>query len=222
MTELNIAPFIEAESDRIVGDDLIAGPRTFTVSKVSGVIDEKKKKRLVLQLDGANKPFIPCKGMARLLGHFWGADAAKWVGRVLTLYRDPDVRFGADTTGGVRVCAVSDIDRTEKVPIRTSQKSVKTYEVKPVEAPKPQPGKQTAEQWASEHIAAVQNAPDTDALGQLITKGGKAMGKLKADKPELWAEVNTAYTARAGQLEQEGKPDADMGEGFTDDDLDFA
>lgn len=77
--------------------------------------------------------------------------------------------------------------------------------------------RQTAEQWAADHIVAAQNAADADALAEVMAKGARAMTKLETDKPTLWAEVNAAYAARRAQIEPEGKPETDMGEGFTDD-----
>lgn len=77
-----------------------------------------------------------------------------------------------------------------------------------------QGGRQTAEEWASDHIAAAQDAETLADLSDVIGGGARAMAKLQADKPELWTEVNTAYAARRAQLEQEGKPETEMGEGF--------
>ena len=197
MTALNITPFIEAESDRIIGDDLITGPQTHTVSGVEGTIDEKKKKRLIVRLEGQQKPFMPCKGMTRLLGHLWGPDAAQWVGRALVLYRDPDVRFGADTTGGVRICAVSNIERAVKVPIRTSQKSVKSYDVEPlvVEA-KPDP----ARKWADAYIGTVNNAADLDTLNGFANERAVKLAELESKRPELHSECVHALSVRRDAL----------------------
>ena len=111
---------------------------------------------------------------------------------------------------------MSGIASPVKVPIRTSQKSVKAYTVDPVESAPPK-AKQTAEQWAAEHRAKVDEAADIAALDTLIAKGKNAMAKLQADKPELWEGINTAYAVRRAALTSEGKPDADMDEGFTDD-----
>ena len=71
----------------------------------------------------------------------------------------------------------------------------------------------------SEFIAAFYSSPaftPERMLLHLIGKGAKAMTKLETDKPELWAEVNQAYAARRAQIEGEGKPTEDTGEGFTE------
>lgn len=216
MTALNIAPFIEAQSDRIVADDLIAGPQTHVVARVEGAVQDGKK-RLIVHLKDAEKPFMPCKGMARLLGHLWGPDAAKWVGNTMVIYRDPDVRFGADTLGGVRICAVSNIDKAVKVPIRTSQKSVKTYDVAPIkiaDQPPAAPQKSAAE-WADEHIGAVQVSASIDSLEAIIKRGAKAMAKLADTAPNLHQRVTDAYTQRREALASDTAPD----DAVTDDEL---
>ena len=204
---LNIAPFIEAQSDRIVADDLIAGPQTHVVERVEGAVQEGKK-RLIVRLKGVEKPFMPCKGMARLLGHLWGPDAAKWIGNTMVIYRDPDVRFGADTPGGVRICAVSNIDKAVKVPIRTSQKSVKTYEVSPIKQAEQtsDDARAKAEAWAAEHIGAVNVAATLDSLDAVITAGAKAVAKLAGAHPDLHQRVSDAYNIRRAELTPDEQP----------------
>lgn len=212
MTVLDITPFIEAESDRITSDDLIAGPASYTVARVEGRSEQDGKKRLVIHLQGASKPFIPCKGMVRLLGHLWGADLSQWVGRGLTLYRDPDVRFGKDMTGGVRICAVSDIERPATVPIRTSQKSVKAYKVDPLARqqlatpPKQSPGGDRAQIWLDGQMDQIEAAETAAILDGVMAKAGKALGKLATERPDLHEQFMSAFNARMAALQVEDDP----------------
>lgn len=72
--------------------------------------------------------------------------------------------------------------------------------IEPEPMPQPKPARQTAEQWAAEHIAAVQEAgPDT--LDEIIRKGARALTKLANDNPELAAQISTEYAARREALE---------------------
>jgi hypothetical protein len=121
--------------------------------------------------------------------------------------------------GGIRISHMSHIERDMLLQLSVTKGKRAPTIIKPLVAEvKPITNtRQTAEQWAADHIAAVQNAADSDALDELLIKGSKPMGKLQGEKPELWAEVNTAYAARRGQLEQQGKPAADMGDGVGDD-----
>jgi hypothetical protein len=48
--------------------------------------------------------------MRRVLVAMWGAEASAYVGRSLTLFRDPDVKFGGMETGGIRISHATHID----------------------------------------------------------------------------------------------------------------
>ena len=49
--------------------------------------------------------------MRRVLVAAWGKEADVYAGRRLTLYRDPDVTFGRDKVGGIKIAAMSHIDK---------------------------------------------------------------------------------------------------------------
>lgn len=208
---------IIAKSDQINAADLIGNPRTVTVSEVR--IKAGDDQPVTIMIEGDKKAFRPCKGVRRLLVRVWGPDASKYIGQSLTLFCDPSVTWAGKEEGGIRVSHMTGLKSKIVEFMRTSRAATKPYEILPLIAevrdlPKQ---RQTAEQWASEHRAQADNAATLEALAEVMAKGAKPMAKLQADKPELWAEVNAAYAARRHQLEREGKPDADMGEGFTDD-----
>jgi len=208
---------IIAKSDQINAADLIGNPRTVTVSEVR--IKAGDDQPVTIMIEGDKKAFRPCKGVRRLLVRVWGPDASKYIGQSLTLFCDPSVTWAGKEEGGIRVSHMTGLKSKIVEFMRTSRAATKPYEILPLIAevrdlPKQ---RQTAEQWASDHRAKVDEAADLAALDALIAKGAKPMAKLKADKPELWEGINTAYSARRAALTSEGKPDADMGEGFTDD-----
>ena len=55
------------------------------------------------------RPYKPGKSMRRVLIAAWGTDASVYVGRKITLYGDPTIRFGKDAVGGIRIRALSHI-----------------------------------------------------------------------------------------------------------------
>lgn len=194
----DIAPFVEAESNRITADDLIGGPRTFTITKIEGVMQEGKRRMVIHLAESQGKPFMPCKGMVRLLGQLWGPDAAAWVGRGITLFRDPDVRFGADLTGGVRIAAVTHIAQAQGISVRASQKKVKSYKVEPL---KVEAQADKAREAADKIIANIGKAPDTVKLnGYLAGKPAAIIADLRRDRPDLAAAVDMALSARIAEL----------------------
>lgn len=208
---------IVPKSDQINADDLIAGPRTFTIEGVA--INPGTEQPVNIKLAGEPRVWRPCKSMSRVMVAAWGPDAKVYIGRSLTLYRDPKVKWGGMEVGGIRVSHLSHIEREMLLQLTATKGKRAPHIVKPLVAEVAQMPKQrqTAEQWASEHCAKVDNAATLEALAEVMAKGAKPMAKLQADKPELWAEVNAAYAARRHHLEREGKPDSDMGEGFADD-----
>lgn len=115
---------IEAKSDQLNADDLIAGPITV---KITGVRRGKTPEQpIAIELDGnKEKPYLPCKGMRRLLIAAWTDDPKTWVGKRMTLYRNPDVMYGGVKLGGIEISSMSDIPPELQI-MRTVRRGVKT------------------------------------------------------------------------------------------------
>ena len=212
---------IVAKSDQINASDLIGTPRTVTVKEVR--IKAGDEQPVTILIEGDNKAFRPCKGVRRLLVRVWGADASKYIGQSMTLFCDPKVTWAGKEEGGIRVSHMTGLDEKIVEYMRISRAATKPYPIMPLVAQQKQgQARQTAEQWAAEHITEVQSAPDSETIEAVIAKGVKPLGKLHAVKPELAAEIAAAYAARRAEIEREGGSNADMGEGFTDaDDVGF-
>lgn len=88
---------IEAKSNQLNADDLIGGPITV---KIIGVKEGSKEQPIVIHYQGdSGKPWLPCKTMCRVLTGAWGLDGSQYVGKHLTLYRDPDVKWAGEAVG---------------------------------------------------------------------------------------------------------------------------
>jgi hypothetical protein len=115
MTDLTSA--IEPKSDQLNSDDLVSGPRTIKITKV--VVKDSGEQRVSIFFEGDNNK--PAKTMTRLLVAIWkNKDSQSFVGKSVTLYRDPSVTWGALAVGGIRVSHASHID--EKMVIAVRQK----------------------------------------------------------------------------------------------------
>lgn len=126
---------IEARSSQLNSDDLQAAPRTIKITKVSAGSAEQP---IAINYEGDdNKPFYPCKSMRRVLVAVWGADGASYVGRSLTLYRDPDVKFGGIAVGGIRISHMSHLDKPMLMALTATRGSKKPYSVKPLVVAQP-------------------------------------------------------------------------------------
>lgn len=103
---MDMSATITPRSDQINADDLITGPMTVTVARVN-IKGPNEDQPVDIHLEGDRRVFRPCKLMRRVMVKGWGADASAYVGRSMTLYRDPDVKWGAMAVGGIRISHMS-------------------------------------------------------------------------------------------------------------------
>lgn len=130
MTDLSLT--IAPKSDQLNADDLIAGPRTIRITKVSAN-PESAEQPVSIFFDGdGGKPYRPCKSMRRVLVHVWGKDGNSYPGRSMTLYRDPDVTFGGLAVGGIRISHMSEIKDAQVMALTATKKSRKPFKVLPL------------------------------------------------------------------------------------------
>lgn len=129
MTDLSST--ILAKSEQLTADDLAPNKTiTIKITKVSGVEGEQP---IRINYEGDNgKPYYPGKSMRRVLAHCWGTKGDAYVGRSLTLYRDPTVKFGGLEVGGIRISHMSHIDKTITMALTSSKSNKKPFTVKPL------------------------------------------------------------------------------------------
>jgi len=121
------------KSDQMNADDLIGGERTIKIKDVQ--IRPGTEQPVSVFFNGDNgKPWKPCKSMARVLVYFWGADAKAYVGRRVTLYLDPDVRWGGVAVGGIRISHLSDISQTVTISLTATKGKRSPFTVEPLAA----------------------------------------------------------------------------------------
>jgi hypothetical protein len=129
---MDITATLAPKSDQLNSDDLIAGPRTITVTKVSAGSDEQP---VAIAFEGDNnKPWYPCKSMRRVLVAAWGADSSQYLGRRITLFRDPSVTYGSIQVGGIRVSHLSHLDGPLSIALTVTRKKRTPYRVQPLAA----------------------------------------------------------------------------------------
>lgn len=105
----NLRDTIIPKSDQLNAEQLLAGPLTVTVTEVRrGDADQPV---IVHYADDGGRPYKPCKTMRKALIFAWGEDGRAWVGRSMTLYNRPDVKFGGVAVGGIRISHLSHIER---------------------------------------------------------------------------------------------------------------
>lgn len=132
----DMSQVIIPKSDQLNSDSLIAGPMTIRIRDVQ--ISPGTEQPVSIFFDGDDgKPWKCCKSMSRVLVAAWGPDAKQYVGRSVTLYRDPKVKWAGMEVGGIRISHLTDIER-EMVMALTATKGKRTpYTVKPLAATAP-------------------------------------------------------------------------------------
>lgn len=132
---IDVFDTIIPRSDQLNSDALLE-PKTITVTRVTKI--DEADQPLVLNYEGdKGQPYKPCKSMRRVLAHCWGRWANEWVGKSMTLFNDPTVKWGGIESGGVRISHVSHIQRTTAIPLRESSKKKTVYTVKPLQVQQP-------------------------------------------------------------------------------------
>lgn len=145
---MDISDTLAPKSDQLDGVDLIGSPRTFSIASVNRGSAEQPINIHLAEFPRAWRPGVT---MRRILATAWGVDASVYVGRRVTLYYDPDVRFGKEKPGGTRISHLSHIDKPLTLTLPTSKGKFGEFTVQPLKddpAPTPSP-EPTAEQVAA-------------------------------------------------------------------------
>lgn len=165
-------------SDQLNSEQLLGGPITVAVVDVEL---GSKEQPVVIHYAGENgRPYKPCLTMRKVLIHAWGADGRKWVGRSMTLYNDPAVKFGGEDVGGIRISHMTDIERDIKVSLTSTRGKKATYEIRRLAAVQ-----------GANHDAAIVNAATVEDLKAAF---GAAYKSTKDDAKR--AAFKASYDAR--------------------------
>lgn len=190
---IDLSRTVIPKSDQTNADDLIAGPRTITVTAVKMLSSEEQPVGISYEGDDG-KPYKPCKSMRRVLIAAWGADGAQYVGRSMTIYLDRAVTWGGAEVGGIRISHLSHIGRRMTMALTATKKSRKAYVVDPLvvaDNPAQYEPDECAKEWLSD-IAAAETIADLKTVFGAAYKAGRSKDEKTAFK--------AAYDARTIEL----------------------
>lgn len=111
-------------------DDVASAPLEITITEVKRGSAEQPVELHNAEYPG--RPYKPGKSMRRVLIAAWGAEAAVYVGRKIRLYGDPTITFGKDAVGGIRIEALSHIDKELVIPLTVTRGRRAPFTVKPL------------------------------------------------------------------------------------------
>jgi hypothetical protein len=127
---MDLTKSIEPKSDQLNADDIIAGPVTVTIDRVTeGSVEQPVDVHLV---EFPGRPYRPSKSMRRVMVSAWGKEAAEYAGRRMTLYRDPEVTFGRDKVGGVKISHLSHIEKRMSLALTVTRGKRSPHVVEPL------------------------------------------------------------------------------------------
>lgn len=212
MNAIDMGAFIAPKSNQLNADDLISGPLTIRVTKVTASGESAEQPVAVFYEGDNGKPYLPCKTCRRVMVAVWGRDASVYPGRSMTLYRDSKVTFGGMAVGGIRISHMSDMPEAMTLAITMSKAKRAPMTIKPLatqqrQSPTPEqhdaqtgelPAIDKAAQWADATLAAIAATADRAALAELQQASQKALAKLSAQRPELSELVSMAFVERLG------------------------
>ena len=130
--KMSLRDTIIPKSDQLNYDDLIGGPINV---KVVGLRAGNAEQPVSVALE-THRDFKPCKSMRRVLIAAWGDKGKDWIGKRMTLYGDPSVRYGGVEVGGIRISHVSGISEPLKIKLTVTRGKRAEYIVLPMETEK--------------------------------------------------------------------------------------
>lgn len=134
---VDISKSLEAKSDQLNAVDLIGSDLTIRIRAIN--YSEGADQALSIFFEGDNnKPWKPSKGMRRILAGAWGTETDKWINRHARLRFDASVTWAGKEVGGIRISALSDIDKKGLTfVIALNRKSREPYSVEYLETSQP-------------------------------------------------------------------------------------
>ena len=168
---------IEKKTDQLNFEDFLGGvTRTVTIA---GVRKGSKEQQYDIAIEGDTRYWRPAVTVLKQLVEAWGDDATQWVGRKATLYGDPDVKFGPEKVGGIRVSHLSHIDKPLTVRLTLTRGKRGAFTVQPLVEPAPAP---TPEPSADQVAAST----SVDELrGWWHASGPERRAQIEARRDEL-------------------------------------
>ena len=135
----DISATLKAKSNQLNAADLTGGPVTVSVERVDVNINAEQP--VAIHLTGMQgRPYKPNKGMRRILADVWGKESEAWVGKRMTLWRNPDVPWAGVKVGGIWITAMSDISGPVTTAVRLNSKQAVGHTIDPLpDAPAPDP-----------------------------------------------------------------------------------
>ena len=173
---MDISQTTVPKSDQQNFDDYIGGPKTVTIEKVTAGSLEQPVDVHLIEFPG--RPYRPSKSMRRVLVKAWGIESAAYTGRRMTLYGDPEVTFGRDKVGGIKISHLSHIEKRLTLALTVTRGKRAPFNVEPLA-----------------QIPAVVTNPNSELLAEIGALADQTEGGRKGVAAD-WAETHGGESLR--------------------------
>lgn len=176
---------IEKKTDQLNYEDFLGGvTRTVTIVEVR---KGSKEQQYDIVIEGDDRVWRPAVTVLKLLVEAWGDDATLWVGRRATLYGDPEISFGRERVGGIRVSHLSHIDKRLELMLTATRGKRAKHTVEPLiesQQPTSKPDPSKAIEWfASQNVP--QSALEAHLSKPVAEWDADDLATLERDRAEL-------------------------------------
>ena len=186
---MDISNAIIAKSDQMNAIDLAQDVTVTILDVIEGPKDQPV--HIITDKYGPSRPFKPSVTVLRDVAQAWGLDSGVWVGRRLTLFNDPTVVWAGQEVGGIRVRAMSHIDKAFEAKHALSRTKSKKVMIQPLA----DPVQDVVRDWPTEIDATTTTAALTALYQQIRQIPGAYTDELK-----------TAFTDRGAALKVTAAP----------------
>ena len=178
---VDMTKHIIRKTDQLNAEDLLGGPRTIKITDIRET--SKADQPISLYFEGDNnKPYKPNLSMRKVLLVCWGRDGKAYIGRSMTIYNDPSVKWAGQPVGGVRISHLSHMNGPKTIPITITRGVKKPIKVGVLDINSGQAPQYTME--ISELEAAASRG--TDVLRKVVER-------LKKDNLEGFRSVKRTH-----------------------------
>lgn len=125
---------IKPKSTQLNYDDFI-GRENMVIKITKVIVDLKKEQSTSIYFDGDNNmPYMPSKGMRRVIIECWGDKKENYIGRYLKLFGNPKVKWAGKEAGGIQIAELSNIESAKTIRLTVAKGKREDFSVKPLSA----------------------------------------------------------------------------------------
>jgi hypothetical protein len=188
---IDLSNTVIPKTDQMNYDCLVSGPKTITITKVENKGGEQP---VIIHYEGEDgRPYKPCLGMRRVLVDAWGKNGAKYIGRKITVFGNPDVKWAGKEQGGIQISHLSHIKKPINFMMTVSRGKRVPHKVGVIETEPLNELKQEVFDSLSKEIADSKTVSELQGVFAKMKAG-------KFEESELKAKLGISYKSKMEEL----------------------